>query len=164
MTLASCPARQGQQRSLRRICQFLSWAFAFSPGARSFAWAEWTQGDGEPGFRLACERLGPGPAVLRDYVKSMKHYWHEAAYIPDLADAASAWKVAARFRELREDEFARGFVLRRFERFTSAEVTAGGPAAPAGSSQRTPTRPVTCRRTSTCLRSRRDSGPLHCRS
>jgi hypothetical protein len=37
MALASCPARQGQQRSLRRILQFLSWAFALSPGARSFA-------------------------------------------------------------------------------------------------------------------------------
>jgi hypothetical protein len=84
--------------------------------------AAWTDGDGEPGFLRACERLGPGPAVLRDYVKSMKHYWHEAAYIPDLADTASAWKVAARFRELREDEFTGGFVLRRFEHFTSAEA------------------------------------------
>jgi hypothetical protein len=37
MALASCPARQGQQRSLRRIRQFLSRAFALSPGARSFA-------------------------------------------------------------------------------------------------------------------------------
>jgi hypothetical protein len=82
----------------------------------------WTTGEGEPEFRAACERLGPGPAVLRDYVKSMKHYWHEAAYIPDLADQASAWKVASRFRELREDEFTGGFVLRRFEQFTSAEA------------------------------------------
>ena len=39
MALASCPARQGQQRSLRRICQLLSWAFARSPGDRSCAWA-----------------------------------------------------------------------------------------------------------------------------
>ena len=30
-------ARQGQQRSLVRIFQVLSWAFALSPGARSFA-------------------------------------------------------------------------------------------------------------------------------
>jgi hypothetical protein len=60
--------------------------------------------------------------VLRDYVKSMKHYWHEAAYIPDTAVHAAAWKVAARFRELREEEFTGGFVLRRFEQFTSAEA------------------------------------------
>ena len=60
--------------------------------------------------------------MLRDYVKSMKHYWHEAAYIPDAADHGSAWKVAARCRELRGDEFTGGFVLRRFEKFTSAEA------------------------------------------
>ena len=40
MALASWPACQGQQRSLRRIPQVLSWALARSPGARSFAWAE----------------------------------------------------------------------------------------------------------------------------
>jgi hypothetical protein len=84
--------------------------------------AVWTTGGGEQEFRTACARLGPGPAVLRDYVKSMKHYWHEAAYIPDAADHAAAWKVATRFRGLREDEFTGGFVLRRFEEFTSAEA------------------------------------------
>jgi len=84
--------------------------------------AEWTDGDSQAGFRAACERLGPGPAVLRDYVKSMKHHWHEAACIPDVADAAAAWKVAARFRELRDEEFTGGFVLRHFEHFDSAEA------------------------------------------
>jgi hypothetical protein len=54
----------------------------------------------------------------------MKHYWDEAAFIPDLADEATAWVVASRFRELRDDEFAGGFVLRRFEEFISAEVRA----------------------------------------
>jgi hypothetical protein len=39
MALAICPARQGQQRSLVRIFQVLSWAFALSPGERSCAWA-----------------------------------------------------------------------------------------------------------------------------
>ena len=39
MALASWPARQGQQRSLRRILQVLSSAFARPPGARSLAWA-----------------------------------------------------------------------------------------------------------------------------
>ena len=84
--------------------------------------AAWTDGGGEPAFRRACESLGPGPAVLRDYVKSMKHRWHEAAYIPDVADFPAAWKVASRFRELRDDEFTGGFVLRRFEDFASSEA------------------------------------------
>ncbi len=40
---------------------------------------------------------------------------------PDVADAAAAWRVACRFRDLREDDFTGGFVLRRFEQFTSGE-------------------------------------------
>lgn len=95
------------------------WHHALAPVTPA---AEWTEGDGQRDFLLACGRIGPGPAVLRDYVKSMKHYWDEAAYIPDVADSAAAWKVAARFRELRDEEFTGGFVLRRFERFTSAEA------------------------------------------
>jgi hypothetical protein len=39
MALASCPARQGQQRSLRKMRQALSWALARSPGPRNWAWA-----------------------------------------------------------------------------------------------------------------------------
>ncbi|MEU4565792.1 ATP-grasp domain-containing protein [Micromonospora sp. NPDC023956] len=82
----------------------------------------WTAGDGREAFELARVELGDGPAVLRDYCKSMKHHWDEAAFVPDLTDGEAAWAVARRFRELREDDFVGGFVLRRFERFTSAEV------------------------------------------
>lgn len=82
----------------------------------------WTEGFGRDRFDRARERLRDGPAVLRDYTKSMKHHWHEAAYIPDLADAEAAWNVARRFTQLRDDDATGGFVLRRFEPFTSTEV------------------------------------------
>ncbi|WP_328422719.1 ATP-grasp domain-containing protein [Micromonospora sp. NBC_00389] len=59
---------------------------------------------------------------MRDYVKSMKHYWDEAAFVADVGDGEAAWKVASRLRQLREDDFVGGFVLREFEPFTSAEV------------------------------------------
>lgn len=52
----------------------------------------------------------------------MKHYWNEAAFISELADTATAWTVASRFRQLRDDDFDGGFVLRRFEHFVSAEA------------------------------------------
>ncbi|GGQ76739.1 ATP-grasp domain-containing protein [Couchioplanes azureus] len=84
--------------------------------------AVWTQGAERSGFEEALAALASGPAVLRDYTKSMKHHWDEAAFIPDVADADAAWRVASRFRELRADDFAGGFVLRRFEPFTGAEV------------------------------------------
>lgn len=82
----------------------------------------WTVGDARADFDRARTTLETGPAVLRDYTKSAKHDWHEAAFVPDLADGDAAWKVATRLRELRDDDFTGGFVLRRFERFTSAEV------------------------------------------
>jgi ATP-grasp domain, R2K clade family 3 len=82
----------------------------------------WTVGTDRDDFDAARHRLGPGPAVLRDYCKSMKHHWHEATVIPDLTDAAAAWAVASRFHQLRAEDLVGGFVLRRFETFTGAEV------------------------------------------
>jgi hypothetical protein len=82
----------------------------------------WTRGAARADFDQARATLGGGPAVIRDYTKSMKHYWHEAAYLPDLADGDAAWSVAERLHELRDDDFTGGFVLRRFEEFTGAEA------------------------------------------
>ena len=85
MSLAGCPARQGQQRGLRRMCQALSWAFVRSPGARSRAWARSAAFAGKPNVGLARRQVsaarsrksgvlprigcaphsqGPGPASL----------------------------------------------------------------------------------------------------
>ena len=69
-----------------------------------------------------CRSMAPGGGVLRDFVKSMKHYWHEAALIPDLADGNAVRTVGTRFLELRGDSFVGGFVVRRFERFSGSEV------------------------------------------
>lgn len=82
----------------------------------------WTNGADRASFDTARTALGSGPAVLRDYTKSMKHYWAEAAFIPDLADGTAAWSIADRMRDLRGDDFAGGYVLRRFEPFTGAEA------------------------------------------
>ncbi|MEV6325073.1 ATP-grasp domain-containing protein [Nocardia sp. NPDC051787] len=82
----------------------------------------WTTGYDRDAFDRACRELGTGAAVIRDYTKSMKHYWHEAAFLPEVDEADAAWRVACRFRELRGDDVTGGFVLRQFENFVSAEV------------------------------------------
>ena len=82
----------------------------------------WTDGADRDQFLAGLSEFAGGPVVLRDYTKSMKHYWHEAALIPDATDTDAAWRVAQRFLELRDDDFVGGFVLRRFEHFISAEV------------------------------------------
>jgi hypothetical protein len=82
----------------------------------------WTSGSARVEFDRCRQQLGSGPVMLRDYVKSMKHYWDEAAFIPEIADSGTAWRIAARFLELREDSFVGGFVLRRYEDFGTAEA------------------------------------------
>lgn len=86
------------------------------------AQAEMTVTDSFDDFDAVCAQLGSGPAVLRDYVRSAKHYWTEAVFIPDVSDRAAARSVAARFRDIRDDDFAGGFVLRRFETYVSTEA------------------------------------------
>ena len=82
----------------------------------------WTDGPDLDAFEDLCRALGSGPGVLRDFTKSLKHHWDEAAYIPDVADTAGARKVAERFLELRAEDLVGGLVLRRFERFVSPEA------------------------------------------
>jgi hypothetical protein len=82
----------------------------------------WTAGDDLDAFDQSCAQLVSGPAVLRDYTKSLKHHWAEAALLPEVADRASARRVAARFRELRDNAFSGGYVVRRFEPFVGAET------------------------------------------
>lgn len=61
--------------------------------------------------------LGGGPAVVKDFVKSRKHEWNEACFVPDLADAAGLHRVVASFVRLQDDFLAGGIVVRVFERF-----------------------------------------------
>jgi hypothetical protein len=82
----------------------------------------WTTG-GSTDIDVLCEALGPKTAaILRDYVKSAKHDWTGACFIPDVDDRAAAQRVVNRFLELREESFTGGLVLRRFERFAGDEV------------------------------------------
>ena len=90
--------------------------------------ATWTVGDGRDAFDRARTRAVDGPAVLRDYCKSMKHHWDEAAFISDLADAEAAWSVASPVPPAPRGRAPRrgGLAPRRFERFTSGWRCAPG--------------------------------------
>lgn len=102
----------------RRAHELPGWYAAFAEHTPA---SVWTDGPSLEELVAVSTRLGDGPAVLRDHVKSMKHHWHEAMYVPDLADVDTLVRVAGRFLELRAEDLVGGLVLRRFERFTSAK-------------------------------------------
>lgn len=58
--------------------------------------------------------FGDAPLIVKDFVKSQKHYWHEACYIPSAADHATVERVSRRFLELQGDSLNEGLVYREF--------------------------------------------------
>ncbi|MDX3374799.1 ATP-grasp domain-containing protein [Streptomyces sp. ME02-6991-2A] len=62
-------------------------------------------------------RLGRGPGIVKDFVKSRKHEWHEACYVPELAHREQLASVVGWFVELQGSFLAGGVVLRAFEPF-----------------------------------------------
>jgi hypothetical protein len=58
--------------------------------------------------------FGDRPLIVKDYVKSRKHEWHEACFIPSAADPAVVRRVVQRFLELQADDLNAGLVFREF--------------------------------------------------
>ncbi|WCF11562.1 ATP-grasp domain-containing protein (plasmid) [Paenibacillus thiaminolyticus] len=54
------------------------------------------------------------PLIVKDYVKSRKHDWLEACFIPNANDSNQAEKVIRRFIELQAEMLEGGIVLREF--------------------------------------------------
>ncbi|MGW1318118.1 ATP-grasp domain-containing protein [Streptomyces sp. NPDC002426] len=61
--------------------------------------------------------LGPGPGIVKDFVKSRKHEWHEACFVPELSEPERLRSVVGRFLELQGEFLAGGVVLRAYEPF-----------------------------------------------
>jgi len=57
------------------------------------------------------------PVILKDFVKSEKHHWADACFIPSALDRDHVGKVVSRFLELRGWELEGGLVFRKFINF-----------------------------------------------
>jgi hypothetical protein len=65
----------------------------------------------------ALTTLGSGPLIVKDYVKSQKHRWDEACFIPDASDLSHVERVVRRFLELQGPDLNVSLVFRQFETF-----------------------------------------------
>jgi len=61
--------------------------------------------------------FGNKPIVLKDYVKSRKHEWKEACFIPSASDRGAVERVVVRFLELQGEDLNEGLVFREFVEF-----------------------------------------------
>ena len=55
------------------------------------------------------------PIIVKDYVKSEKHNWENACFIPDASDKENVNRIVKNFLELRGDLLNIGLVFRKFE-------------------------------------------------
>ena len=60
-----------------------------------------------------------GSYIVKDYVKSRKHEWHDACFIPQIKDKANAEKIIKNFITRQDDSLIGGVVLRKFENLKS---------------------------------------------
>jgi hypothetical protein len=58
--------------------------------------------------------FGPNPIILKDYVKSEKHHWNDACFIPNASNKHNILAVLSRFLELCGDYLNEGIVSREF--------------------------------------------------
>lgn len=96
------------------------WYSTFADLTPASVWLPWEAGRMPTSADVGAltRTLGGGPGVVKDYVKSRKHEWHEACFVPDLADVTAATRVIRRMVELQGDDLAGGIVARAFEQFT----------------------------------------------
>lgn len=57
------------------------------------------------------------PLILKDFVKSAKHYWYQACYISSASDALAVKNTIDHFLTIRGDDLEGGLVFREFIEF-----------------------------------------------
>ena len=78
----------------------------------------WLAGDlGIGRIMEALAPFGDAPVIVKDFVKSRKHEWLEACFIPSAADRGAVERVVGRFLELQGDDLNGGLVFREFVEF-----------------------------------------------
>ncbi|MFE4218380.1 ATP-grasp domain-containing protein [Streptomyces sp. NPDC056844] len=96
------------------------WYEVFAPLTPRSVWRALPVGEALPGPSVWSDLaggLGPGPGIVKDFVKSRKHEWHEACFVPELSDPERLAGVVGRFLELQGEFLAGGVVLRAYEPF-----------------------------------------------
>jgi len=98
-----------------RACHYLPEGYAWIEGRTPRS--VWFPVDGVlrlEQLRDAVVPFGDSALIVKDYVKSQKHYWKEACFIPSASDLPAVERVVRRFLELQGDDLNEGLVIREY--------------------------------------------------
>jgi hypothetical protein len=99
-----------------RTCHYLPSCYEFIK--ESTPETNWTEIKGDVNFEKIFDlttSFRDNPIIVKDYVKSQKHHWTEACFIPNASDKDSVKRVVSRFIELQGESLNVGLVFRKFE-------------------------------------------------
>jgi hypothetical protein len=88
--------------------------------------AVWTESADLDRAWQAARRLGEGPWIVKDHIKSAKQRWHSACFIPAGADRTTFEEVCQNFLAYRKENFARGFVIKKYVELRKLDESAFG--------------------------------------
>lgn len=98
-----------------RRCHYLPESYpAIEAWTARSVWLPQAEGLGQERIMAALADFEGAPVVLKDYVKSCKHSWEEACFIPDSGDRAGVARVVGNFLEWQGAELNEGLVFREF--------------------------------------------------
>jgi len=76
--------------------------------------SNWTKNISEDAIIELSNEFRTQPIIVKDYVKSEKHHWNDACFIPNASDKINVLKIVHRFLELRGEYLNEGIVFRTF--------------------------------------------------
>lgn len=98
------------------LCHYLpNWYLELQPWTPKTTWLRTDENVTSEQVASLLRPFGGAPVIVKDFVKSQKHHWHEACFVPSSADLASAERVVRRFLELQGPDLNEGLVFREFE-------------------------------------------------
>ena len=77
--------------------------------------SNWTEQINDSTILELASQFDNNPIIIKDFVKSEKHNWEDACYIPKASDQEHVKSVVKRFLELRGTSLNKGIVFRQFE-------------------------------------------------
>jgi hypothetical protein len=99
-----------------KMCHYLPLSYEFIKELTPMT--KWIEINGSVDFEKVfelTESFNDYPIIVKDYVKSQKHNWTEACFIPRASDKDSVKKVVSKFIELQGSELNVGLVFRKYE-------------------------------------------------
>jgi hypothetical protein len=101
-----------------RHCHYLPECYArIRDHTPASVWIEASSGLSLDTVMAVLRPFGSKPVIVKDYVKSRKHEWADACYIPSAADREAVGRVVSRFLELQGNDLSEGLVFREYVEF-----------------------------------------------